>query len=429
MQSIFTNKKVVKNCKIATMLQGQKRHLSFHTPGHKQAGWDITELSYSDNLSCPQGCIEEAERDIAAILGSAESFLLTDGSTSGVYAMLHAAKALGVQAVAVSENAHKSVFNGCKLLGITPLVYSQEKRNKIPFPPTVYALKKDFADILKAADALFLTSPDYYGNVSDLFAFREYCNETGKLLFIDGAHGAHLHFDKSLHAGAYADFWVDGVHKSLPCYTQGSVVSARTRAQAEKLAEAVDVFRTTSPSYPIMAAVEYAIKYPRNQKLEKAVRNFAQAQPRVCLAQDWTKVCALFGKNAFTAQTVLEKEGIFAEFCDGNVLMFYLSPATKFSAWKTLEKRLKRLFKELSFAEHDESKEEAREELAEGAQTEQIPLQQAEGRLCALPCGLFPPCTPLLCRGERITEEKITLLQSASGVYGLRKGKITVIKE
>ena len=96
MRKYLKNKKVLKNCHIYQMLKGAAfcSHLSFHTPGHKVGRWDITELSFSDNLSCPQGCIAQAEKDIAEILGAKKSFILTDGSTSGVLSMLHTARAL-----------------------------------------------------------------------------------------------------------------------------------------------------------------------------------------------------------------------------------------------------------------------------------------------------------------------------------------------
>ena len=75
---IFRAKKsVLKNCKIYQMLfkSGKEKHLSFHTPGHKAGKWDITELAYSDNLSAPKGCILQAEKDIATILGAEKSFI------------------------------------------------------------------------------------------------------------------------------------------------------------------------------------------------------------------------------------------------------------------------------------------------------------------------------------------------------------------
>ena len=427
MNTFLTDKNVLADCKIYQMLlkHAQKEHLSFHTPGHKIGAWDITELSFSDNLSCPRGCIAEAEKDMAKILGAERSFILTDGSTAGVLSMLYAAKTLGVKALAVCENSHKSVFNGCAMLGITPLVYPCEYREKIPQVPTMYALKQKYTDIIRQADALFLTSPDYYGNVADWQEIRQYCTETGKLLLVDGAHGGHLHFDKTKHAGGYADLWVDGVHKSLPALTQGAVVSACDGRTADALSAAVDVFRTTSPSYPIMASVEYAVKYPRNEVLEKAAIAFQQ-HPRVYKNEDWTKLCVHFGKYAFEVEKWLERKGVYAEFCDGSLLTFYLSPATKMQDFERLQSMLTDLF--IQYPLQEEAEKIPQMDIAK-TETEWVPLSMASGRICAGLCGLFPPCTPLVHIGEKITEEKIRTLQNASNVFGLKDGKISVYKE
>ena len=113
MQCFLTDEAVLAKCKIYQMLSAHARgrHLSFHTPGHKVGAWDITELGFSDNLSCPRGCIAEAEKDIANILGAKKSFILTDGSTSGVLAILHAAKGCGVKKIAFCEASHKSLVS------------------------------------------------------------------------------------------------------------------------------------------------------------------------------------------------------------------------------------------------------------------------------------------------------------------------------
>ena len=422
MKKFFKHKRTLKNCHIYQMLRSQNgRHLSFHTPGHKQKGFDITELSYSDNLSNPNGCILKAEQDITKLLRSTQSFLLTDGSTSGVLSILYAAKTLGVRTLCFSENSHKSVYNGCALLGITPLLFTQKQRTNIPLPPTVYELN----DILDNADALLLTYPDYYGNVYDLKAIQSLCKEKGKFLFIDGAHGSHLHFDKTLYAGSYANFWVDGVHKNLPALTQGAVVS--TNGYADALKSAVDIFRTTSPSYPIMASIEYAVKYPENKKLQALSLSYQKQNDRIYCGGDWTKLCALFGKNAFEAERELQKRGIYPEFCDGNVVTFYLSPATKEKDFKKLQRILTKLFKKFPYL----PKEETTRNFSKKPSTskEWIALNAAMGRVCALPCGLFPPCTPLLCDGETITEEKIETLKKADNTFGLSAEKICVYKE
>ncbi len=308
---------------IADMLRAQSaEHISFHTPGHKHAGGDITELSYSDNLYSPQGVIKRAEEDAAKILGAHSSFFLTDGSTSGVFSMIYAVKAAGGERLAASEFSHPSVFHACKALGMKIVPIPQAVRWGIPMQPD----EKEVAKALQRADALLLTSPDYYGYFPPLAAAKELCRTQKKPLLCDGAHGSHLHFCER-YAGKFADMWVDGVHKSLPAMTQGAVVSAKENWAAQ-LGEAVRVFRTTSPAYPILASVEYAVKYPRNLVIEEASEAFKRGHG--CLINDdWSKILVPFGEKSSLAQAALEKNNIYPEFNDGNFLMFYLSPCTK----------------------------------------------------------------------------------------------------
>lgn len=433
MKEFLTDKRVLETCHIYKMLSAaaKRKHVSFHTPGHKRGAWDITELSFSDNLSCPRGPIAEAQRDIARILGAKQSFILTDGSTSGVMSMAYAAKKCGVKTLAACMQSHKSLFNACSVLGLGLVAFEEERENGLPLPITA---NESVKAALEKADGLFVTSPDYYGNVADLAALRALCDEQGKPLIVDGAHGGHLHFDKELYAGAYADMWVDGVHKSLPALTQGAVVSAKNKKFADALQKGVDIFRTTSPSYPIMASVEYAVKYPRKITLEKRVHLFKKQNARIYQNSDWTKLCVRFGKYAFQVEKLLEEEGIFAEFCDGNVITFYLSPATRMQDFDGLKTRLNALF--LQFPDYEVKKSKKENKLVpaplifdENAETEWVDLDEAEGKICANNCGLFPPCTPLILQGERIEKEKLELMKNADNLFGVREGKILVLKE
>ena len=322
---------------IRQMLKTQGRHLSFHTPGHKRAGEDITELSYSDNLLSPSGVIALAEGDCARILGANRSYFLTDGSTCGIFSMLYALKEAGCRRIAVPTASHRSVGNACAVLGLTPVPVTQEIRAGIPAQPTAAAI----TEALAGADALLLTSPDYYGYFAPLEEAKLLCKEAGKPLVVDGAHGGHLHGTPA-HAGNYADMWVDGVHKSLPALTQGAVVSAKTENWAEHLGHGVRIFRTTSPSYPILASVEHAVKYPQNPKIEALSEQFKH-EIGALANNDWTKIVVPFGALATEAQHALEARGVYPEFNDGNYLMFYLSPCTRAGDLKRLKRILKGL--------------------------------------------------------------------------------------
>ena len=396
----------------------RKKHLSFHTPGHKNGKWDITELSYSDNLVSPNGCIARAQRDITQILGSEKSFIITDGSTLGIHAMLYTAKRLGVKTLAISPLPHQSVFSGLAIFDLQAVTFVS---------PSV----EHIAPALENADALLITSPDYYGNIPNLSAISALCKSQNKLLIIDGAHGGHLHFDKNSYAGTYADLWVDGVHKSLPALTQGAVVSAKSKKNANALQESVLALRTSSPSYPIMASVEYAVKYPEHKRLEKAVREFANKYPlRVSVNQDWTKLCVYFGKHAFKAQKALEQRGIYPEFCDGEEIVFYLSPATKYAHFIRLTRVLSSLFNKYSANKEERTQRiPAPVVLPKNEPMEWVEMPNAVNKICAVNFGLFPPCTPLVLAGEKVTQEKIELMQNAVNVFGVKDGKIAVYKE
>ena len=406
--------------KIANMLNGQKEHISFHTPGHKRKGADITELPYSDNLFSPHSVIMEAEDEIAARLGAYRTFFLTDGSTAGVHAMLFALKEKGVRKVALSPYSHPSVTGGCKLLGLEP-VYTRAVRSAgIPCQPTTTEMEQ----ALKSADALVLTSPDYYGFFPNLAFARALCDKAGKPLVIDGAHGSHLHFEGH-YAGKFADMWVDGAHKSLPALTQGAAVSAKRAAWAKVLEEGVRLFHTTSPSYPILASVEEAFLYPRNEELELLAEKFKRKIGAVQNG-DWTKVLLRFGQDCDRVEEFLEANGVYPEFNDGNYIMFYLSPCTQAEHLKKLEKLLKKCPKPLAWTA---GREETSSDASEGAAVEEIFLSAAIGRVCAQDCGIFPPSLPVVRKGEKVTQDAVARLSGAVHTYGLNEGKILVYLE
>ena len=406
---------VLRACRIARMLRAQKKHISFHTPGHKRAGADITELPYSDNLLSPTGVLAQAEREIAGILGADASFLLTDGSTCGIFSMLAALRSAGGRSVAVPAYAHRSVFNACGVMGLMPVVMEQEIVCGIPAQPS----QAQMAQALNGADALLLTSPDYYGFFPDLAAARRLCDAAGKPLLVDGAHGSHLK-GTPLYAGGFADLWVDGVHKSLPALTQGAVVSAKG-VWAARLREGVQTFRTSSPSYPIMASVEYAVRFPRNAAIEREAEAARRALGGLENG-DWSKVVVPFGDRCDEAERMLMAHGVYCEFNDGNYLMFYLSPATK-------RRELKKLVRLLARLPRGKCVFGAPVRGMVGGNIVLLAPEAAVGHTCARDCGRFPPCIPLVRRGETVTAEKAELLASAANTFGLTGGRIAVFEE
>ena len=143
--------------------------MRLHMPGHKgrgefarlfpQAKYDITELSFSDDLQDPSGAIAAAQSDIASIVGAKRAYITTDGSSSGVMACVYAASRIGKKLI-VPRNSHKSVFNACRILGVEPVIVQGEEREGVILPPD-----PDLISRLVAADVhiagMIATSPLY----------------------------------------------------------------------------------------------------------------------------------------------------------------------------------------------------------------------------------------------------------------------------
>lgn len=430
-----------------------KANKNFHMPGHKAkrefcskfpvAPIDVTELSYSDNLHCPTDVIYRAQREIAEILGAKRSYITTDGSTSGVFTMLYVASKRGKKVI-VPRNSHSSVWNACAVFGLEPLIVQGEEKEGVLQPPSAETIRT-LLEGDPSVSAVLAVSPDYYGNVAPLEEYEEITKRLGRLLLVDQAHGTHLAFwDRNDYAGTYADMWVDGAHKTLPTLTQGAILNVNDDALIPDAEEGLDMFRTTSPSYPIMASVEYGVKYLANypEVIRRAREAVEQALEILGLprrpADDWTKLLIDFkplGISADKVAELLEKRGVYPEFSDGRYILFYISPMTTPKDLKKLaailqtvagNKKLRGTYVEKQRIPVNERTYSFRYAL--NKPNEWIDLGLSAGRMCAKNAGVTPPCVPVVVAGEIITPAAIRALTGAKTVFGLDDGKICVVK-
>ena len=429
----------------------------FHMPGHKGRGEryasfnverDITELSFSGCLSADSGIVFEAEKNIAEILSARRSHIVTDGSTAAVLAMIFVASTRGKKLI-IPRESHKSVYNGLRIFGMEPL-----------FLPSAECDCGNISDVGKiekileqnpdAAGAM-LVSPDYYGRVQDMRSARKILSAKGKLLFIDGAHGAHLKFcNEKLYAGTYADIWADGLHKTLPCLTQGALLNINNEEILSAAETGLDLFRTTSPSYPIMASCEAGVYmaeafgksgFERLYGFSRAFKKKAEAAGYVFYdTEDEAKIvldCARSGVAADKLFSALEKDGVFAEFSDGRYIVMMISQNTEekdfLRALSSLEKyggENEKISVNVRKRALNKFPERAMSYVsAINAEYETVECDRAAGRIAACNMGFFPPCFPAIAAGERIDGETAFLLSSAENAFGLRGGKFKVVKE
>lgn len=437
---------------------GKRGHVSFHTPGHKGGGAlsalfsvcgdDVTELSYTDELGSPSGPIAEAQSDIAMIAGAKRAFITTDGSTSSILSMFWAIKDRGGKII-VPRGSHKSVWNACRLFKIEPVIVQGEERDGIVQPPDAAEIARLVAgddDII----GMIATSPDYYGNIAPLEKYAEALHSRGKVLLVDGAHGAHLAFEsgRAGYAGVYADAWADGAHKTLPTLTQGAIVHANRDDVVADLREGAGIFRTTSPSYPIMASIEYGAKYLAEHggalidalkrefslmkmRLKKRGVLFYEGGETLQFAVDFGGM----GISPYLAEEQLEKRKIYAEMNDGRYILFYFSPLTRPRHLLRLERAIRRLAKMRSLKDTYAPKPATAYGVKKFSyltaltfRKESVPVEECAGRIAARNAGVTPPCIPVVLAGEQITPQAAEALKKSKHVFGIADGKIEVIK-
>ena len=244
--------------------------LRLHMPGHKgrmdglfrdASSIDFTELPPTGNLYTGEGPIADAEALFARTGGARDALFFTCGATQGIYTML--AAAVGRDGTLILDRGcHRSVYHGMALLDIAP-VYLQPPLLPgldLPAPVSGESLEQALTEHPEAS-AVFLTSPSYYGVITDLRPLAEICRRHSVFLLVDQAHGAHFPFaglPTAVEEGA--DLAVVSAHKTLPALGSSSILYAGHRAPWDRLRlkSLAQIFATTSPSYPILASIDLA---------------------------------------------------------------------------------------------------------------------------------------------------------------------------
>ncbi len=245
-------------------------YLPMHMPGHKRRykgedpffrqlyERDITEIDGFDDLHDPSGIIKELEAEAARLMGAGEAAYLVNGSTAGVMAAICAAVPEGGRLI-MERSSHMSAYNAVILRHITPLyIYGEIDEYGIGRPVSARELKA-----AGPADAIFLTTPSYEGDITELKEIAEYAHGAGMKLIVDAAHGAHFCMGAPFPANALrmgADIEVISLHKTLKAPTQTALIGMADPDERAAVSAYLDMFQSSSPSYLLMAGMEEGIK-------------------------------------------------------------------------------------------------------------------------------------------------------------------------
>ena len=246
-------------------MPGHKRNADFFPPNCALPyGVDITEIDGFDNLHDPRGVLKETADLAAGLYGSGRAFPLVNGSTAGILAAVGVCAGRGCK-ILMARNCHMSVYNAVALFGAIP-VYLMPKTDAASGVACAISPADAESALQNNPDTklVIITSPTYEGVISDVGAISDIAHSYGIPLLVDEAHGAHLGFSQRFQGGsvrAGADISVMSLHKTLPALTQCALLHVcGERVDTDELARLLAVFQTSSPSYILMASIDYCIR-------------------------------------------------------------------------------------------------------------------------------------------------------------------------
>lgn len=421
-----------------------------HMPGHKGRGdaerLDITEIPGADVLYHPTGIILESEGNAARLFGSRRTVYSAEGSSLCIRAMVYLAVQHALQKgkkprIAAGRNAHKVFITAAALLDVqVDWLYPEEEGTLLSCEITPGQLE---AHLRKgeAPTAVYITSPDYLGNVADIAGLSRVCHQYGCLLLVDNAHGAYLRFlPGERHPMAQgADLCCDSAHKTLPVLTGGAYlhISQGAPEAFDALADsAMALFASTSPSYLILQSLDAAngaIAGAWRERLLHAAEVWAGVKAKIAAlgfrltGQEPMKLTVMPKQSGYTGEQlaeILERQNIYCEFADPDYLVLMLPaefapdlPERLCTAFAAIPRRSE-ITTPAPALKHAVRLLTPHEALFQAA--EQVKTSAALGRIMADPTVSCPPAIPVVCCGERIDAWAV----EAMAYYGITQVRV-----
>ena len=416
-----------------------KHPLRLHMPGHKGTlltgfeTYDITEVAGADSLYEADGIIRESEQN-ASLLFGCPTFYSTEGSSQCIRAMLYLvtvyARERGIERplILAGRNAHKTFLSAAALLDLdVEWLYPDGDWGYLACPIEPNQLR----DALEACEikpaAVYLTSPDYLGNVADIEGLAAVCHHYGVMLVVDNAHGAYLKFlSPSRHPmDLGADLCCDSAHKTLPVLTGGAYLHVGAHLPSlfrQQAKQALALFGSTSPSYLILQSLDmangvlagkkYATTLTKTVKLVAVCRATLSAHGINADCGDeplkLTVYPQMYGYTGIEVADYLRGHGIECEFADPNYVVFMVTPAITDKDMDRLTEVLLALPKReaLHHCPPPLVKPQRVMSVREAtlAPSEILPVRDCVGRVLATATVGCPPAVPIVASGEIIDE-------------------------
>lgn len=423
----------------------------FHMPGHKRnmnsldmgdcalndgRGFlndaykiDITEIDGFDNLHDAKGLIKEAEENAAKLYKSEETHFLVNGSSCGVLSAIFSVTNKGDKVI-VARNCHKSVYNAIYLNELNPIFIYPEDHNEEEIAASIYP--KDIEKAIlenRDAKAVIFTSPTYDGIISDVASICKIAHEFDIPVIVDEAHGALFYLEGRSAVINNADIVINSVHKTLPALTGTALIHVNGKlVDRDNVKKYLSIFQTSSPSYVLMASIDYAMEIMETKGIElyrnhcirlfslkesikklRLLKYFSREDALVAGAFDFdeskviisTLGTELTGKKL--SDILLKEYGIQCEMATKGYALLMLTVMDSDEGIERLKKALLEIDDNIASGKYKEVKSENRENT----------LKTIIGNKSDKTVYVYPPGIPIIIEGETVTQEVIDKIDEA----------------
>ncbi|MBQ4572154.1 MAG: aminotransferase class V-fold PLP-dependent enzyme [Clostridia bacterium] len=411
-----------------------------HMPGHKGVSFlgcealDITEIKGADELYAPTGIIRESEENATHLFGTAKTVYSAGGSSQSINAMLYLAYLRADKTrrpyVLAGRNAHKSfIYALAKLDADVKWLYPENSGSICSCIVTAEMLEKSLKEMEYKPFAVYITSPDYLGGMSNIESLAKVCRNYSIPLLVDNAHGSYLKFcEKDMHPISLgADMCCDSAHKTLPVLTGGGYLHIAKDDKygfSQNVINAMAIFGSTSPSYLILQSLDLCNRY-----IDKKIRNdiencaekvaelkcFINSKGLSIISAEPLKLTIDFRGINLDFKCILRENRIEFEYADDDFAVFMFTPQNSQEDFDKLKKAFENVGEinkdNYQNIEFPESEQVMTIRQAVFTESEKIDVENATDRVCASPTVSCPPAIPITVSGERITEKHIELFK------------------
>lgn len=406
----------------------EKNMLRLHMPGHKgKSGYeyDITEISGADSLYEASGIIAESEKNASDVFGC-NTLYSTEGSSLAIRAMLYLAvlyaRKNGEEPyILAGRNAHKVFITAAAMLDFE-VSWIGESSTYLSCNIDLELLEEKLKE--RKPTAVYITSPDYLGNMADVKTLSNVCHKYGVLLLVDNAHGAYLKFlETSQHPiDLGCDMCADSAHKTLGVLTGGAYLHISDNAPKlffDMAKSALAMFGSTSPSYLILASLDrinpyLCDGYKNELKAFLSELNRSGLREFDCMGNEPLKLTIPAKKYGYLGTElagILEGKNIICEFSDPDYVVLMLTPEIGADGIKRLSEALTSIPKRAEITVRPPKIGDLKRSIsireAVFSECETVEVEKSLGRVLAQVTLSCPPAVPIAVCGEVIDESAV----------------------